>query len=557
MLPVHAGTLDDDHSHHRDRTTTGIDRRVGGSLWPVLAMALATVTVVGLPLNGNVRCEVGVHRVSGYSVAETFSHRPITFRLIAAQAWVPDALSALGGPPGSISHAWLFETGCRLGAAVWCAAAALVLWKGLRRRFGKGSPAYAVAAFAGLMFIAPATGEPDWLAAVLAVAAVGAGLCGRRGVGGTVAGVLLAVAALVKISSLPIAVAALILLWALDHRRGVVAGVAALVTGLLAVAAMAAWAPYEIAWLLDIRALQPDPWTRLQAIEAGNYFLNLAARWPTVALLPAFFVGARWREAWPAAAALALGAFGIVLQGQYYLYHSAGLVVLSAVLAVRTLGRTGTALHLALLACSAWTLALFLSPADWRIQNGAWLYLVTTAWAVGFLLWQRRSFQPDRPLGTDLRPALLIVGSLLVTQTPASAEALTMNTAGQTAQVNVAGLRADLTAAAAIRSVIGGDTPVVYLAFGSTAYALGNPTRCRYPSPLFLQRPKAREVVSLATRKENLACVTEPGARWLVWDRDWLHRKGAAADLLAAIDATWDCDAALASGRYTVCPRRP
>ena len=536
----------------------GLDRRVRSSLWPVLAMALATVTVVGLPLNGNVRYEVGVHRVSGYSVAETFSHRPITFRLIAAaQAWVPDALSALGGPPGSFSHAWLFETGFRLGAAVWCAAAALVLWKGLRRRFGTGSPAYAVAAFAGLMFIAPATGEPDWLAAVLAVAAVGAGLCGRRGVGGTVAGVLLAVAALVKISSLPIAVAALILLWALDHRRGVVAGVAALGTGLLAVAAMAAWAPYEIAWLLDIRALQPDPWTRLQAIEAGNYFLNLAARWPTVALLPAFFVGVRWREAWPAAAALALGAFGIVLQGQYFIYHSAGLVALSAVLAVRTLGRTGTAVHLPLLACSAWTLALFLSPAGWRIQHGAWLYLVTAAWVVGFVLWQRRSLhRPHRTPGTDLRAAIIAL-ALLATQTLASAEALTMNTAGQTALVNVRGMSDDLAAGAEIHAVIGVDTPVVYLAFGSTAYALGNPTHCRYPSPLFLQRPEAKQVVSLATRQENLACVTEPGARWLVWDRGWLHRKGAPADLLAAIDATWDCEEALLAGRYTVCPRRP
>ncbi len=169
----------------------GLDRRVSGSLWPVLAMALATAAVVGLPLNGNVRYEVGVHRVSGYSVAETFSHRPITFRLIAAaQAWLPEVFSALGGTPGSLSNAWFFETGFRLGAALWCAAAALMLWQGLRRRFGAASQAYGIAAFAGLMFIAPATGEPDWLAALLAVAAVGAGLYGRRGIGGALAGVI-------------------------------------------------------------------------------------------------------------------------------------------------------------------------------------------------------------------------------------------------------------------------------------------------------------------------------------------------------------------------------
>jgi hypothetical protein len=132
-----------------------------------------------------------------------------------------------------------------------------------------------------------------------------------------------------------------------------------------------------------------------------------------------------------------------------------------------------------------------------------------------------------------------------------------MNTAGQTVLGNLRGLRADLAAAGQIRSVIGADTPVVYLAFGTATYFLGNPTRCRYPSPLFLQRPRTRDLVSPATREENLACVTEPGARWLVWDRNWLHRKGAPADLLAVIDATWDCDDALLAGRYTVCPRRP
>ncbi len=528
--------------------------------WPMLAAVLATLAVAGYPLNGNLRYEVGVHRVSGYSVAETFSHRPITFRLLAAaQSWLPDAVSTIAGPQGSLGRVWLFETGFRLGAAFWCAAAAVLLGVGLRRRFGTAAATYGVAAFAGLMFTAPATGEPDWLAAVLAVAAVGAGLCGRRGIGGAVGGVLLAATALVKISSLPLAIAALILLWALDHRRGLVAGMSALVTGVLAIVAMVVFAPYEIVWLLDIRALQPDPWTRQQATEAGSYLMNLAARWPTVALLPAFFVGARWREAWPVAAALGLAVFGFMLQGQYYMYHSMGLVALSSVLAVRTLGRSGTALQLPLLACSLWTLGLFLTPAQWRIEHGAWLYLATAVWIAGLVLWQCRALRrplPPRPKAA-LRSAFLVLLSMLATQTPASAEALTMNTAGQTILVNQRALRTDLASAAQIRAVIGADTRVVYLAFGSATYVFGNPTLCRYPSPLFLQRPKAKAVVSPSTRNENLACVTEPGAQWLVWDRTWLHRKGAAADLLAVIDATWDCDQPLLAGRYTVCPRRP
>ncbi len=528
--------------------------------WAIVALAVATHAVVGYPLNGNVRYEIGVHRVSGYSAAETFSHRPITFRLLAAaQAWLPDAVSAPAGPPGSVPRVWLFETSFRLGAALWCAAAALLLGIGLRKRFGSASLAYAVAAFAGLMFTAPATGEPDWLAAVLAVAAVGAGLCWGRALGGAFGGVLLALAALVKISSLTVALAALVLLWALDHRRGVRAGASALIAGLLAVAAIMLWAPYEIAWLLDIRALQPDPWTRLQAIEAGDYFMNIAARWPTVALLPAFFIGARWREAWPAAAAMGLTAFGIVFQGQYFIYHSMGLVALSAVLAARTLSRTGGALQLPLLVCGAWTFALFLQPVDWRVHHQTGLYVVTAGWVVGLALWQGWALLRPRVSnpGVALRTGIVIALAMLATQAPASAEALTISTSGNMMLLNARGLRADLAVAGQIRDAIGVDTPVVYLAFGSTAYVVGNPVHCRYPSPLFLQRPRADEVVSPSTRLENLACVSEPNARWLIWDRNWLHRKGAPADLLAVIDATWDCEEALAFGRYTVCPRRP
>jgi hypothetical protein len=116
-------------------------------------------------------------------------------------------------------------------------------------------------------------------------------------------------------------------------------------------------------------------------------------------------------------------------------------------------------------------------------------------------------------------------------------------------------LQADLADAARVHALIGERTSVAYLTFGADTYTLGNPTRCRYPSPLFLQRGQADQLVSPATRQENLACLTDPAARWLIWDRTWLHRKGAPADLLATIDDTWDCADAGVIGRYTVCPR--
>ena len=225
------------------------------------------------------------------------------------------------------------------------AAAAVLLTVRLRRRLGSAAWAYGLAAYAGLFFTAPATGEPDWWAAVVAVAAVGTALLARESTGGSMAGALLAVVALLKISSLPIALAAVMLIAAFDRRRALWALASAFVAGCLAVALIWWLAPYEIVWLLDIRAIQPAVWTAGTSAELREYLANLAARWPTVAVLPAFFVGASRREVIAVGGATGLAVLGFVAQGQYYVYHAVPLVVLSAVLAVHTVRRSGAVLR--------------------------------------------------------------------------------------------------------------------------------------------------------------------------------------------------------------------
>lgn len=527
--------------------------------WVVVAAGVAGVVLLGFMVNGNVRYQVGVGRVSGYSVAETFSHRPITFRLFsAAQAWLPEQVSRLAGPPTSWPGIVVFEAGFRLFAMLAAAGAAVLLWRGLARRCGIRAWPYGMAAFAVLAFTAPATGEPDWMAALLTVAAVGAGLLWRPGLGGSVAGVSLALAALVKISTLPVALAGLVVLWAVDRRRGWIAALAALVGGLVAVGLIWWLAPWEIGWLLDIRALQPDPWTWAHAVEARDYLMDLAARWPTVALVPAFFVRPRPAEAWTAAAGLALAAFAFVYQGQYFVYHSIGFVTLSTLLAVRTIQRSRAALRWPLLALTAWTLILFVTSAEWRLAHPLRLHLITGIWIAVLAAWQWLALRRRPTLSrvrSDWWAGLLVVGAMLATQTPFSAEALTLGTAGRTSASSAAALRTDIADAAGVHALIGQDTPVAYLTFGADTYTLGNPTRCRYPSALFLQRAHADQLVSPATRQENLACLTNPDAHWLIWDRTWLHRRNAPADLLATIDSTWDCAAAVLIDRYTLCPR--
>ncbi|WP_169923834.1 hypothetical protein [Propionicimonas paludicola] len=530
--------------------------------WVVAGSALAAVALLGFMLNGNIRYQVGVGRVSGYSVAETFSHRPILFRLLsAAQAWLPEQVSRLAGPTTSWEGIVVFESGFRLIAMLAAAGAAVLLWRGLARRWGTAAWPYGMAAFAALAFSAPATGEPDWMAAALTVAAVGAGLLWRPAVGAPVSGVLLALAALVKISTLPVAVAGLVVLWVLDRRRGWLAAAVALVSGLAAVGLIWWLAPWEISWLLDIKALQPDPWTMAHAIEARDYLFNLAARWPTVALLPAFFIRARRTEVWTALVGLVLTAFAFLVQGQYFVYHSLGFVTLATLLAVATIVRSRGALRWPLLVLMAWTFVLFLTPVEWRLAHPLRLYLITAAWVVILTGWQwwalRRSAVRLSRARTYWWSGLLVTLALLATQAPASAESLTLSTAGRTSVGATAVLRSDLAAAAKVHALIGDDTSVAYLTFGSDTYTLGNPTQCRYPSPLLLQRVHADKKVPPADREENLNCLANPNLRWLIWDRSWLRLKSAPEDVVTTIDTYWDCDSAKTIGRYTVCPRRP
>ncbi len=527
--------------------------------WLILAAAAATLLVLAYPVNNNIRYEVGVHRVSGYSIAETFSHRPLTFRFVsAAQSWLPTLASESLAAPGSLARAWLFEAGFRLVAALVAAAAAVLLTVGLRRRLGSAAWAYGLAAYAGLFFTAPATGEPDWWAAVVAVAAVGTALLARESTGGSMAGALLAVVALLKISSLPIALAAVMLIAAFDRRRALWALASAFVAGCLAVALIWWLAPYEIVWLLDIRAIQPAVWTAGTSAELREYLANLAARWPTVALLPAFFVGASRREVIAVGSATGLAVLGFVAQGQYYVYHAVPLVVLSAVLAVHTVRRSGAVLRRPVLVGIVVVAMLLVSSPDWRLVHTDGLFTATGVWVLALMLLQSLAVRAPGALpraAVDRWAAGLVVAAMLASQTPWSAESLTLGTRDKTVMTNLAGLSAGLAGAERVRQVVG-EGPVVYLTFGATTYLLGNPTRCRYPSPLFLQRPEALGRASAATRGESLACLTQPDARWLIWDRTWLHRKGAAPDLIATIDGTWNCERAVLVDGLTLCPRR-
>jgi hypothetical protein len=108
---------------------------------------------------------------------------------------------------------------------------------------------------------------------------------------------------------------------------------------------------------------------------------------------------------------------------------------------------------------------------------------------------------------------------------------------------------------------LGPDTPVLYLTYGSLNHGIGNPTTCRYPSPLWLQRgallPRMRTRPSYA---DNLRCLTEDSnARYLIVHNGWFSIARSAPDVQALIDQRFDCSPAAlipAPAPLTVCPAR-
>jgi hypothetical protein len=113
---------------------------------------------------------------------------------------------------------------------------------------------------------------------------------------------------------------------------------------------------------------------------------------------------------------------------------------------------------------------------------------------------------------------------------------------------------------AALRRQIGPDTPVLYLAYGQTDYLMGNPTHCRYPSPVWLQRSTYLPYVrDFASYRDNAACLVDPGARYLAIEPHWIRVSALAPELRAELDATFDCAHSLevADGTLLLCPVRP
>ena len=414
-----------------------------------------------------------------------------------------------------------FERAMRLEALALAFVAGLLLWAGLRRRWPSVAAPLGLTVAAALALIGPSTVlEPEWLAVVVTVAGIGLALAlpSRPPWGvlsAVLGGLLLMVAAAIKVVTLPIAVIGLVALLLVDRRRCAIATVAAVLGGLVYVGIVALAAPWEFQWMIDSSAMVPDRGNPKVAAKAQVFLGNVAddladgdcccqprwsARsattwWP--ARSPACWPGCRPPSRtstssttsppcpWSAPSACTAPSGGSVRWPPCPSWPCPD-------------GRTTS------------------SPPtpDWRMAYQAQLFTlaaviagVTLVLSLGWRIW--RTFRPASggpgPVAT-LLATLVLLAAWLPASAPNAAESVTLATRDNTPSATARPPRASWPSAGVLRKRIGPDTPVTYLTFGTTNYVLENPSTCEFPTSVFLQRSRTRSGARRARRPGRPTC---------------------------------------------------
>ncbi|WP_103355037.1 hypothetical protein [Amycolatopsis sp. CA-128772] len=534
----------------------------------LLALVLLALTIAWTGLNHDVRFVLGTLETAGragLSPSEVFVHRPMAYRLMLA---LGDAGSALPVPGR--------EAVVGVLALVAVLLVSLLLRAGLLR-YRPAGEATAVAAATGVaLALAPNWDflQPEWLAVVFAAGGVGAALRIRRPLPAALfGGVLLALTVLVKYTTAPTAVVALGVIAVLDRRRALLTGVLAapICAGLFGLTVLVE--PREWRWFGELSALNGGSplsrgWAAGDVQALAGTVLNEALAVPMVALLPVSVAvlarlapDRRARLAWvvlPAAAVLVVLA-AVVLQGQWFQYHLAALPPFAAALGGLALARWSAehggpprALVLPALALGVGIPIVSSATTDWRLAHGTPVYaaLVLLVLAAGWLALR------DRGRAWPVLASLSALAVFAVPVWPSAPYSFDAIHADYTNSERVAAAETNERLFAPVRAQIGADTPVVYLAFGDMAYFFGNPSACRYPAPVFVQRGTYLPAVrGLESYRENLACLERPDARYLVVQPSWLAVDRLPPDVAAGVRSRFDCDHALPAGELTVCPR--
>ncbi len=566
-------------------TARRLDRRllIGGIVVALAGWLLLALTV-RLDLNGDVAYVLGGLEVRGGGLGAavgTFVHRPLLYRLVLGT--LDSAANLLGLHP---DNRFTYELVVRLLADAGVVAAAILLFKGLAPRLDIRQAA-AVAIAVGVALVAAPNWDflqPEWLATVFVVLAVASALIPRRDlVAGFLAGGFAVAAVATKLATAPYAPIALLLIALVDRRRALLATTGALAWGVLWLVSLLLM-PTERQWLLDMARLNPASPLQ-EGLTSGDLhrtlgaLLSKAALSPAIVWLPAATVALAatlrgWRGITLAAAVGAcvlLAVATMVVQGAFYLYHLALLPVLAAAigglvvarwigLAPRTMAATLILVGLTGISCAL----LLAQGASWRSAHfalsGRLLLGLGLGAAVTTAALVMRQSASDRRIGPGrwVSAAAVLAVSLVLAPVlgPTEAWALSPKQTSATNRSWVEGSASGQARLGALSRQIGRRTPVLYLAYGTVAYFMGNPTDCPYPSPLFLKTANRNFVRDFASYRDNRACLSATNARWLITEPDWLDPATLPDDVRSLLDTRFDCADGIRAGDVIACPRR-
>lgn len=547
--------------------------RTWRTLLLVLATLITAVQIVRPGINQDVRYVLGglhVTSAAGLGWSETWVHRPLFSRGLMALI-------------GSISPGqyWTEEIMVRLWSTLLALLAGLLLHRSLRRWAGERGAQWIGLATAASLAWAPNWdfAEPEWYATVFAVLAIAVALArdNSRFFGPTVAGLLLAAVVLMKFTTAATALAAILLLAALDRRlairTAIVTGLASL--GLFALTVVVE--PHEWQWLRDMPVLNP-PLTVQAVAASGKGLINELVVSPiiVVALVAQVWLwhrgGSHRRWALGNLLVMAILMVPFVVQHQNFLYHLAALPVFSAA-SVATIAhraiRAGDGVPVALPITAALGFAasclLFVPGNSFRTRY-SWLALAVelVVLAIGVLLvwWQPSVFREmfsDRISSGRGWMAMCCLLPLLVTLSPRAAQSFSLAHRTVTPAVNLAAAKYAGATADRVHQALPPQAPVVYLAF-NTPWVLRNPTHCRYASPTFLQRATGKQAAAIQATEsftENLACLSDPRARYVVIEESWFDPERANPQVAATLATNFNCERRIwAADGLLICPRR-
>ncbi|WP_329247066.1 hypothetical protein [Streptomyces canus] len=504
-------------------------------------------------------------RAAGYSPSEVFTHRPYFYRWFVA---LLDRLAFFGST--AVREATMNVAGVLLAVA-----AGYALHAALVRRVGAREAALTAGATGLALALAPRNDflQPEWAAVVLTVFGAAAALGLRRPwPAALLAALPFGLAVMMKYSTAATAAIGVLLVYAVDRGRAVRVAVLGVPAALALFGISVLAGSHEWQWTEDMPQINQSALSRTGIRphfildRSLDFLADRAVTSPVLLLLPGALllvltrVRGRLRRAELLAVAALIGLAAqavVVVQGNWFLYHGAQMPVVAAVVWGVAVGGARRSPPWCFGAVS---LLYGVAPVVYaQLPRGAqrsW-----EVWAAGLVALLAAVLDVVLEERLRNRSAVLVAlsGVVLLAASiwPGSPHLVQYGKVTVTGAEYLKSQRRAAEDADRIRAELPAGAPVLYLAFGETAYDVGHPARCRYPIATFLQRTRyLPDVAELKSFKENADCVDHDPAPYAVLERPWFQPGRVDPELWRRVTAVYDCPRGEEGARLVLCVRR-